>query len=98
MNSTSDDFAVAYAGTKAEMYNAKYVLNEYTMSVSYGGNCYGSGFWNRSNGQSGGSFEVCVWNTRTGKTMLAEDGNEVRGWMSPEDVHQLAQQILDGDI
>lgn len=97
MNITSEDFAVAHAGTDAEIHNAKYTLNEHTMSLSYGGMCYGSGFWNKSDGQSGGSFEVCVWNTRTGDTMLTEDGQEVRGWMSLDAVYQLAQQILDKD-
>lgn len=98
MNITSDDFAVCNAGTPHEMYNARYTLNEYTMSLSYGGMAYGSGFWNKSDGTTGGSFEVCVWNTTTGDTLPAEDGEDVRGWMSPDQVHALAQQILDGDV
>lgn len=95
---TSDDFAVANAGTSYEMYNAHYKINEYTLSLSYGGNCYGSGFWNKNDGTSGGSFEACVWNTDTGDIILADDGEEVRGWLSIDQVHQLAQQLLDNDV
>lgn len=98
MNITSDDFAVCNAGEPYEMYNAHYTLNEYTMSLSYGGIAYGSGFWNKSDGTTGGSFEVYVWNNRTGDALLDENGQDVRGWMSPDQIHELAQQILDGDV
>jgi len=84
-----DDFAPISTKWTSAGYNAHYKLGEHSISVSYGGMCYGKGFWIRPNGQTDGTFEVCVWNNKTDETVLSPEGDEVHGWMTLEQVNDL---------
>lgn len=90
MNIQQDDFVPLHP-SKDVGYNAHYKLNKHTVSVSYGGICYGSGFWNKANGSVAGSFEACVFD-HDGNVIPGEDGEDVRGWLSLDDVNDLLLQ------
>lgn len=79
---------ISHSSTDAG-YNTHFVFGDHTVSVSYGGFCYGKGFRIRPNGQPDGSFEVCVWNNKTDETVLAADGHDVRGWLTLAEVNDL---------
>jgi len=78
---------------KSDSYNTHRVIGEHTVSISYGGICYGKGFFKKNDGQLDGTFEVCVWNNETDETMSDDDGNDVTGWMSLEQVNNLLLQL-----
>ena len=84
-----DQFAPISHSSEDAGYNTHFVLGDHTVSVSYGGFCYGKGFFIRPNGQTDGSFEVCVWNNKTDETVLADDGHDVRGWLTLEQVNDI---------
>ena len=74
-------------------YNAHYKRGDYTISVSYGGMCYGRGFYNRENGSVAGSFEAMVWNHKTGEVVPTRDGIEYHGWITLQEVNDLLLQF-----
>ena len=85
-----DDFVPLHPDERVG-YNALYRLKKHSVSVSFGGMCYGSGFWNKANGSVGGSFEACVFD-RDGNVVPGDDGNDVRGWLSLDQVNDLLLQ------
>lgn len=84
-----DHFAPISTRWKNAGHNAHYKIGDHTISVSYGGMSYGKGFHVKPNGQIDGTFEVCVWNNKTDETVLADDGHDVSGWMTLEQVNDL---------
>ena len=90
-----DDFVPMIAGDADvdDAYNAHYKRGDYTISVSYGGMCYGRGFTIKENGSVDGSFEACVWNRKTEEVIPAPCGAEVYGWITLQEVNDLLLQF-----
>ena len=95
MSIQPDDFVPMIAGDAdvGNAYNAHYKRGDHTISVSYGGMCYGSGFWIKENGTVDGTFEALVWNNKTGEVVPARDDIEIYGWIKLQEVNDLLLQF-----
>ena len=64
-------------------FSAAIHVGDYTFSVIYGGSTYSHGT---------DSYELAVWRRDDGKYVQIEEGNDVIGWVTADDITQLLNQ------